>query len=79
MSDQKLDFSDFLGIVSLYLGIRNLTENQLQSDAQLKLLKDNDVQSANDKQAQYLLKELGRKFDEQNQMLKEILAKVGEK
>lgn len=79
MSDQKLEFSDFLGIVSLYLGIRNLTENQLQSDAQLKLLKDNDVQSANDKQAQYLLKELGRKFDEQNQMLKEILAKVGEK
>lgn len=79
MSNQKLEFSDFLGIVSLYLGIRNLTENQLQSDAQLKLLKDNDVQSANDKQAQYLLKELGRKFDEQNQMLKEILAKVGEK
>lgn len=79
MSDQRLEFSDFLGIVSLYLGLRNLTENEQQSDAQLKLLKDNDVQSANDKQAQYLLKELGRKFDEQNQMLKEILAKVGEK
>lgn len=79
MSDQRLEFADFIGIVSLYLGIRNLTENEQQSDAQLKLLKNNDVQSANDKQAQYLLKELGRKFDEQNQMLKEILAKVGEK
>lgn len=79
MSDQKLEFSDFLGIVSLYLGLRNLMENEQQSDAQLKLLKDNDVQSANDKQAQYLLEELGRKFDEQNQMLREILAKVGEK
>lgn len=73
MSDQKLEFADFIGIVSLYLGIRNLTENEQQSDAQLKLLKNNDVQSANDKQAQYLLKELGRKFDEQNQMLKKSL------
>lgn len=76
MNDQKLEFSDLLGIVSLYLGLRNLTENEQQSDAQLKLLKDNDVQSANDKQAQYLLKELGRKFDEQNQMLKDILEAV---
>ena len=76
MSDQKLEFADLLGIVSLYLGLRNLTENEIQSDAQLKLLKDNDVQSANDKQAQYLLEELGRKFDEQNQMLKDILEAV---
>lgn len=79
MNSQKLEFSDLLGVLSLYLGIRNLTENEQQSDAQIKLMRDNDVQSANDKQAQYLLKELGRKFDEQNQMLKEILAKVGEK
>lgn len=75
--NQKLEFSDLIGIISLYLGIRNLTENEQQSDAQLKLLRDNDVQSANDRQAQYLLEELGRKFDEQNQMLKEILEKVG--
>lgn len=75
--NQRLEFSDLLGVLSLYLGIRNLTENEQQSDAQLKLLRDNDVQSANDKQAQYLLEELGRKFDEQNQMLKEILEKVG--
>lgn len=73
MNDQKLEFSDLIGVLSLYLGIRNLTENEQQSDAQLKLLRDNDVQSANDKQAQYLLEELGRKFDEQNEMLKEIL------
>ena len=76
MSNQ-LEFSDIIGVISLYLGIRNLTENEAQSDAQLKLLRDNDVQSANDKQAQYLLEELGRKFEEQNQMLKEILEKVG--
>lgn len=75
--NQKLEFSDLIGVLSLYLGIRNLNENEAQSDAQMKLLRDNDVQAANDKQAQYLLEELGRKFDEQNQMLKEILEKVG--
>lgn len=75
MSDQ-LEFADWLGIVSLYLGIRNLTENEQQSDAQLKILRQNDVQSANDRQAAYLLEELGRKFDEQNKMLEEILKAV---
>lgn len=76
MSNQ-LEFSDLIGVISLYLGIRNLTENEAQSDAQLKLLRDNDVRAANDKQAQYLLGELGRKFEEQNKLLKEILEKVG--
>lgn len=76
MSNQ-LEFSDLLGVLSIYLGIRNLTENEQQSDAQLKMLRDNDVRAANDKQAQYLLAELGRKFEEQNKILKEILEKVG--
>lgn len=75
--NRELDFSDFLGIVSLYLGIRNLTENEQQSDAQIKILRQNDVGAANDRQAAYLLEELGRKFDEQNAILKEILEKVG--
>lgn len=75
MSNQ-LEFADFLGITSLYLGIRNLSENESQSDAQLKILRQIDVGAANDRQAAYLLEELGRKFDEQNQMLKEILEAV---
>ena len=74
--NNQLEFADVLGIVSLYLGIRNLTENEQQSDAQIKILKQNDVGEANDKQATYLLAELGRKFDEQNDMLKEILKAV---
>lgn len=74
--NNQLEFADVLGIVSLYLGIRNLTENEQQSDAQIKILKQNDVGEANDKQAAYLLAELGRKFDEQNDMLKEILKAV---
>ena len=67
-----------LAILSIYLGIRKLTENEQQSEAQIKILKQNDIGAANDKQAAYLLEELGRKFDEQNLMLKEILKKVGE-
>lgn len=74
--DRRIELSDWLGIVSLYLGVRNLTENEQQSDAQLKILRQNDVQSANDRQAAYLLEELGRKFDEQNKMLEEILKAV---
>lgn len=75
MSNQ-LEFAEFLGILSLYLGIRNLSENEQQSDAQLKILRQNNVGAANDKQAAYLLEELGRKFDEQNAMLKQILEAV---
>lgn len=74
--NNRLEFADLLGIVSMYLGIRNLSENESQSDAQLKILRQNDVGAANDKQAAYLLEELGCKFDEQNQMLKEILEAV---
>jgi len=71
-----LEFADALAILSLYLGVRNLTENGQQSDAQLKILRQNDVGAANDRQAAYLLEELGRKFDEQNTMLKQILEAV---
>lgn len=71
-----LEFADALAILSLYLGVRNLTENGQQSDAQLKILRQNDVGAANDRQAAYLLEELGRKFDEQNAMLKQILEAV---
>lgn len=74
--DRGLEFADLLGIVSLYLGVRNLTENEQQSAQSLKILRQNDVGAANDKQAAYLLAELGRKFDEQNIMLKNILDKL---
>lgn len=50
----------------MYLAMLNLQENREQSA-------HNDVSAANDKQAQYLLSELTKKFDEQNEMLKKIL------
>ena len=74
--DRGLEFADLLGIVSLYLGVRNLAENEQQSAQSLKILRQNDVGAANDKQSAYLLAELGRKFDEQNIMLKKIMDKL---
>lgn len=76
MNGNQLEFADLLAIYSIYLGSKNLIENEQQSDQQLKILRQIDVGSANDRQAAYLLKELGRKFDEQNKMLKEILEAV---
>lgn len=64
--DTRPSFGDALGIVSLLLGYQNLLENREQS-------KHNDVSTANDTQAQYLLQELGRQFNEQNSMLKTLI------
>lgn len=63
---RQFDALDVVSIMSFLLGHENLMENRQQTD-------HNDVSAANDKQAQYLLQELGRKFDEQNEMLKQIL------
>lgn len=63
-------FLDMVSLLSFMLGYENLIENREQS-------KHNDVSAANDAQAKYLLEELGRKFDEQNAMLREILDKMG--
>lgn len=57
---------DALQVVSLMLGFQNLQENREQSA-------HNDVQAANDKQAQFLLEELKKLFQEQNEMLFAIL------
>lgn len=79
MIDNNFKFYDLLAVASLILGIQNLKENEMQSDQQIRILKQNDVQSANDKQAQYLLAEIDRKFEEQNEMLKKILSILEEK
>lgn len=57
---------DALSVLSILLGYENLIENRQQS-------RQNDVQTANDKQAAFMLSELNRRFDEQNVMLKQIL------
>lgn len=76
MNDRQYDFLDFISILSFYFGYRNLLENEQQSKSTDDLIKANDVNVANDKQAKLLIEELGKKFDEQNAMLKEILEAV---
>lgn len=67
MGEQRqFDALDMISVLSFLLGYENLLENRQQSA-------HNDVSAANDKQAQFLLEELGRKFEEQNAMLREIL------
>ena len=60
------NFFDILNLASLIVGIQNLNENREQSA-------HNDIQSANQEQAQFLLEEINRRFEQQNQMLRQIL------
>lgn len=70
MNENSFKGLDILTVASFLFGYENLIENRQQSA-------QNDVSAANDKQAKYLLEELGRKFDEQNEMLREILEVIG--
>lgn len=66
MDQREFDFIDLISILSLMLGYENLIENREQS-------KQNDISAANDAQAKFLLKKIDSKFEEQNQMLKQLL------
>lgn len=69
MSERQFDLLDAISVLSFFLGYENLMENRQQSA-------QNDISAANDKQAKYLMEELGRRFEEQNEMLREILKAV---
>lgn len=62
----QFDAMDLLSVMSFLLGLENLQENRQQSA-------QNDVTAANDKQAKQILSEIGKRLDEQDAMLKEIL------
>lgn len=66
------NFLDILNTLSLIIGMQNLQENREQSA-------HNDIQSANDRQAKELLREIHAMFDEQNKLLNEILNILKEK
>lgn len=68
MNEQQNN-GDLLNIVSILLALQNLQENREQT-------KQNDVQTANDKQARLLLDEIGAKFAEQNEILDRIERKL---
>ena len=62
--DQNNELINLINILSFVVGMENMRENQLQSA-------HNDVQAANSAQAEYLLNEINRRFDEQNKILEE--------
>ena len=63
------NIGNVLNALSLVYAIENLQENREQS-------KQNDVQSANDKQAQYLLEQITKQFEKQNKMLMHMAYKI---
>lgn len=70
MNERKqLDAIDVISVASFLLGLENLMENRQQTA-------DNDVSKANETQAEFLLDELNKKFDEQNKMLLQILGEL---
>lgn len=69
MDDRQFNFLDALNVASFLLGLENLYENRQQSA-------QNDVGAANDKQASYLLSEIGKRLDRQDEALKTILEKL---
>lgn len=66
MNEQSSNVNDLINILSFVIGMENLQENRQQSA-------HNDVQVANDKQAQYLLEEINKKFEEQNKILDKLV------
>lgn len=69
MDGRQFDFIDAISVASFLLGYENLLENRSQSA-------QNDVGAANDKQASYLLSEIGKRLDRQDRTLEDILEKL---
>lgn len=67
--DRQFDALDMLGVMSFLLGLENLYENRQQSA-------QNDVGAANDKQASFLLSEIGKRLDRQDRALDVMLKKL---
>lgn len=63
------NIGNLLNALSLVYAIENLQENREQS-------KQNDVQSANDKQAQYLLEQITKQFEKQNEIIMRMAYKI---
>lgn len=69
MGERQFTLLDAISVISFCLGYENFMENRQQSA-------QNDVSAANEKQARYLIEQLGQRFEEQNEMLREILRAV---
>lgn len=63
------NFFNAVNVAALAIGLQNLEENRQQTAY-------NDVHASNQKQAEYLLKEIDAKFEAQNKILSEILERL---
>ena len=70
-NNDRNELINLINILSFMVGLENIQENRIQSA-------QNDVQMANDKQAKYLLEEINRRFDEQNELLRNIQKSLNE-
>ena len=64
MNNYNEDFINSINILSFMIGLKNLEENREQS-------KHNDVQAANNQQAEFLLSDIHKQFEEQNRILEQ--------
>ncbi len=68
----ELGFIDWINILSFIVGLKNYEENEIQSTKTIELIRQNDIDRANNKQADLLLSALSIQFEQQNAMLKEM-------
>lgn len=68
----ELSFLDWINIFSFIIGVKNYEENEKQSAQTIELIQQNDVDRANDRQADLLIKALSVQFEQQNEMLRKI-------
>lgn len=64
-------YGNAIDTLALFIGLQNLMENRQQSA-------QNDVQAANDKQAEYLLAEIKKLTDAQNERVLGVIDDTGE-
>lgn len=62
IENQNNELINLINILSFMIGMQNLSENRIQSA-------HNDVQVANYQQADFLLQQINKKFEEQNFIL----------
>ncbi len=68
----ELGFIDWINILSFIVGLKNYEENEIQSAKTIELIRQNDIDRANNKQADLLLSALSIQFEQQNAILKEM-------
>lgn len=69
MNNFENEYGNLINILALAIGLENLSENRQQTAY-------NDVNASNQKQADYLLKKIDEKFNQQNAILAEILKRL---